>query len=60
MQVYIVTGGADGAWVPLASTEIFLKDSGFEWKQSANLPIARMYMSWIGSIKNMFIVAGKF
>ena len=61
MQVYIVTGGADGngpQWAPLATTETMLKDGGTPWGMVTSLPSARTTLRGISLPNGRFMVIG--
>ena len=58
MQVYIVTGGADSQWGPLATTETLLKDGGTSWGMVTSLPSARTTLRGISLPNGRFMVTG--
>ena len=61
MQVYIVTGGADGQgsqWGPLATAETMLKDGGTSWGMVTSLPSARTTLRGISLPNGRFMVTG--
>ena len=57
MQVYIVTGGADSQWAPIADTEI-LKDGESSWGLAEGLPSARTTLRGISLPNGRFMVTG--
>ena len=58
MQVYIVTGGADSQWAPLATAETLLKDGGTPWGMVTSLPSARTTLRGISLPNGRFMVIG--
>ena len=58
MQVYIVMGGADSQWGPLATTETLLKDGGTSWGMVTSVPFARTTLRGISLPNGRFFVTG--
>ena len=65
MQVYIVSGGADGVtadrkfYTMLSSTETLEKEGGSAWQLVASLPSARFALRGLGLDDGQFLVTGQ-
>ena len=59
VQVYIVSGGHNGGYNRLASTEILEKGGSSAWQLVASLPSGRWGVKGVGLDNGMFMVTGE-